>query len=178
MGSKFVKVQTSLAMRLPVSLMLFYFTLVTQSAHATIDNTVTVRGTAPGGPPNQIFDTADETVDVADADNSLTVVKTANLNDLDGDNLAAVGETITYTFDVTNNGNVTIQNVRVNDVTNATGGPVTPSNEVIHDDVLPLNDSSDTASGINNVWDALAPGDTVRFSATYTVTQDDLDTLN
>lgn len=159
-------------------MVLFYFALVTQSAHATIDNTVTVRGTAPGGSPNQIFATANESVDVIDANNSLSVVKTANLNDTNGDTLAGVGETITYTFDVTNNGNVTIQNVRVNDVTNATGGPVTPSNEAIFNDVPPLNDSNDSTSGINNFWDVLAPGDTVRFTATYTVTQTDLDTLN
>ena len=178
MGRELVKIQTSFSMRLPVSFTLFYFALVTQSAHATIDNTVTVRGTAPGGPPNQIFATADESVDVVDADNSLVVVKNATLNDTNGDNLAGVGETITYTFDVTNNGNVTIQNVRVNDVTNATNGPVTPSNEILFNDVAPLSDSDDSTSGANNIWDALAPGDTVRFTATYTVTQTDLDTLN
>lgn len=178
MGRQFVTAKTILRMRLPVSLALFYFTLVTQSVHATIDNTVTVRGTAPGGPVNQVFDTADESVDVVDAINTLTVVKTATLNDSNGDNLAEAGETITYTFDVTNDGNVTIRNVRVNDVTNATGGPVIPTNETLLIDVAPSSDSTDTTSGINNIWDRLAPGDTVRFTATYTVTQNDVDLLN
>jgi len=112
------------------------------------------------------------------ADSSLSIIKTATLNDTNGDSVAGVGESITYTFDVTNEGNVTLQNVRVNDTTNATNGPVSPGAELVHDDVLPTGDSDDSTSGPNGVWDSLAPGDTIRFTATYTVTQNDLDTLN
>ena len=173
-----VKKQTFLTMKQLVSLSIFYFALVTQLAHATIKNTVSVYGTAPGGPANQFFADADEEVSVAPANSSLSIVKSATLNDTNNDGVAGVNEVITYTFDVTNNGNVTLQNVQVNDTINATNGPVMPASEVVHDDASPLGDSDDSTSGPDGVWDSLAPGDTIRFTASYTVTQNDLDTLN
>ncbi len=66
---------------------------------------------------------------------------------------SAVGDTITYDFAVTNNGNVTLTDVTINDASaglsaiSCTGGPIT----------------------------SLAPGATVDCTATYTVTQADLD---
>ncbi len=66
---------------------------------------------------------------------------------------SAVGDTITYDFAVTNNGNVTLTDVTINDALaglsaiSCTGGPIT----------------------------SLAPGATVDCTATYTVTQADLD---
>ena len=146
-------------------------------AFATIDNTVTVTGSSPTG-TNDVIATADETVDVVDAINELEIIKTATLNDeINSDGFAEAGETITYTFDVRNSGNVTLTNVGVNDTTNATNGPVIPTDEFVFDDAgAATSDSIDAA--INGVWDSLAPGDTIRFSATYTVTQTDVDTLN
>jgi len=149
----------------------------TGHAFATIDNTVTVTGSSPTG-TNDVIATDDETVDVVDAINDLEIIKTATLNDeINSDGFAEAGETITYTFDVRNSGNVTLSNVTVNDTTNATNGPVVPTDEIIFvDGGFATSDSIDAA--INGVWDLLAPGDTIRFSATYTVTQTDVDTLN
>ena len=153
------------------------FFLSNNNAFATINNTVTATGSSPTG-TGDVIATADEAVDVVDANNDLTIIKTAILNDeINDDDFAEAGETITYTFDVTNSGNVTLTNIAVDDTTNATNGPVVPTDEVIFfDGGAATLDSID--AGINGVWDSLAPGDTIRFSATYTVTQDDVDTLN
>lgn len=148
-----------------------------RDAFATIDNTVTATASSPGN-TNDVTATDTENVDVVDAINTLSIVKTANLNDeINADGFAQAGETITYTFDVTNTGNVTLTNIVVDDTTNATNGPVVPTGEAIFvDGGAFTSDSTDTA--VNGVWEVLAPGDTVRFSATYTVTQTDVDTLN
>ncbi|MEO1141714.1 MAG: hypothetical protein AAFW66_05135, partial [Pseudomonadota bacterium] len=42
------------------------------------------------------------------------------------------------------------------------------------EDVGPLNDSFDVTAN-DGIWDSLAPGDTVTFTALYTVTQQDID---
>ena len=76
---------------------------------------------------------------------SLTVVKTS-----DKTGVVKLGETITYTITVTNNGNVTINDIEVTDeLTGNTG---------------------DNAFTI----DRLAVGETKQFTATYTVTEDDI----
>ena len=148
----------------------------TTASFAEIENTVVASGTAPGGPVDGVQASASESVDVVDAAPALTVVKTATLNDeVNVDGFAEAGETITYTFDVTNSGNVTITNVNVNDTANGTNGAVVPGGEIILTDIAPLADSTDAA--VDGAWDSIAPGDTVRFTGTYTVNQTDVDTL-
>ena len=75
--------------------------------------------------------------------------KVGVFNDENGDGFADVGETITYTFTVTNTGNVTVSNITVADPLVAVPGAIL----------------------------SLAPGavDTTTFSAVYTLTQADLD---
>jgi uncharacterized repeat protein (TIGR01451 family) len=69
-----------------------------------------------------------------------------------------VGQVINYTYLVTNTGNVTISGVDVNETSfNGTGTPV----------------PNPTTAGSTT----LAPGGTVTFTASYTVTQADIDTL-
>lgn len=101
---------------------------------------------------------------------SLSVTKTADLTV----NVPS-GQTVTYTYDVTNTGDVTISNVDLFDVHNGNGPTPVPGSEVLQNDVAPLGNSTDLAT--NGVWDTLAPGDTVRFVATYVVTQQDIDLL-
>lgn len=143
------------------------------SADEDIDNQVDVSGQDPQGGTVQ----ASATHSVALTINpQLSILKTADLDDVNNDGFAGVGETITYNFDVTNNGNVTLTNIQVGDLTNATNGPVVPGSEDIHNDVAPTSDSSD-APVKDGIWDVLAPGDTIRFTAQYIVTQQDVDLL-
>ncbi len=95
-------------------------------------------------------------------------VQTANGT---SDNVPA-GTLITYTYTVANTGNVTIANVTVSDAHNGSDPDPVPGNET---PVSVANGSSD--GGVNGSWDTLRPGDTIRFTATYTVTQTDVDQL-
>lgn len=107
---------------------------------------------------------------------SLEIVKLAVLNDeINADNLAEAGETITYTYTVTNSGNVALTNVGIQDThegslltganlpageTITTEGPLGPSNIGVADD---------------GVIDTLEAGATATFTVTLTVTQDEVD---
>lgn len=79
----------------------------------------------------------------------ITVVKSGMFNDINGDGLAELGETITYNFTLTNTGNVSLSSVTVSDPkVTVIGGPV-----------------------------SLAPGavDSTSFRAVYTISQGDVD---
>jgi uncharacterized repeat protein (TIGR01451 family) len=107
-----------------------------------VDNTATATGTPPAGDP--VTDTDSESI-TANQLPSIEIVKTA-----DPQTYSAVGDVITYSFTVTNTGNVTLSNVSVSDplvgLSAITPAPVT-----------------------------LAPGASQVFTATYTITQADLD---
>lgn len=93
----------------------------------------------------------------------------------DDDALVTVGQVVTYTYTVTNNGNVAVAGVTVNDVHNGSGPAPTPAGETLTDNGT-IGDSTD-ATPNDGVWDNLAPGDVVTFTGTYTVTQTDIDNL-
>jgi uncharacterized repeat protein (TIGR01451 family) len=120
-------------------------------------NTATATGSDPAG--NPVSDVSDNPnpADTGDDDPTVTplgsspsieVTKTSDVSGLSSP--AAVGDLISYTFAVTNTGNVTLSNVVVSDGgATVTGGPIV----------------------------SLAPGvtDTATFEATYAITQDDID---
>lgn len=132
-----------------------------------ITNIATATGTPNFGTLATITDTATVPANVVA---TMAMTKTA-----DDDTLRAVGDTIIYTYTLTNTGNVTIENVTINDTHNASGPAPIPTAEALSNDVAPLNDSTDATN--DNSWDSLAPGDSITFSSTYTVTQTDVDTL-
>jgi uncharacterized repeat protein (TIGR01451 family) len=154
------------------------------SAYAAVNNSVTARGTAPGGPVNGVTDTANESVDVIDDAPSVDVVRSFTFapgGDLNSNGLVDAGDQIIYTYEVTNNGNVTLRDVSVNDVHDGVGAPlvdVTPTVVTTDNGSAPagtLNDSSDVTANNDGDWDILGPGDVIRFtSLPYTVVPGDL----
>ena len=119
--------------------------VVTQadSDAGSISNTATATSTEA----TQVSDTIDTPVTQTPG---IALIKTGAFNDGNGNNVADVGETITYSFTVTNTGNVTVTNIGLTDAkVTVAGGPIA----------------------------SLSPGavDSSTFSASYTITQADID---
>ncbi len=133
----------------------FTFTATYTPVQADIDlgkveNTATGTGTPPSGPP---VDSPPDTVTVPPAQTpALSIDKTGVLNDLNGNDLIDLGETITYSFLVTNTGTVTMTDVTVDD---------------------PLLTNAGVA--LDQGPQVLAPGASFTFTATYTPVQADID---
>ena len=150
--------------------------LVLEGPHSCSPTSITAANGAYAGvtvaPPTFIV------IDNEVATPILSIVKTgvflAPGDDINGNGKADKNDKITYSFTVTNTGNVTITNVSINDSFSGTGTPPSSNGEIITGDVVPAGDSSDVTAN-NSVWSILAPGDTVRFRGTYIVTQGDMD---
>lgn len=128
----------------------FTATYTVQQADIDAANDITNTATANATPARGTYApvTDDETVTVETAAPDAIFTKTAS----DTTNVAA-GDVITYSYDVTNSGNVTLNDVTVSDVHSGTG----------------------TLSAITPANITLAPGQSETFTATYTVTQEDVD---
>ena len=113
----------------------------------SIVNTATAKGTDPDGDPVEPKNPGKDETDTDDVDNTLRVEKTSNV--LEGETVG-LGDEITYTIKVTNDGNVTVSDITVEDeLTDNTG-----------DNALVIG--------------TLAPGESGSVTATYTVTEDDI----
>ncbi len=134
---------------------------LTSPASADIVNTATATGFVNGNP---ITATATVSVDLVDEIATLTVVKSAVVND-GGDGTDDPGDTISYSFTVTNSGNVSLQNVLLSDPL------VTLSAATLTDNGAP-GDSSDGI--ISAGWDELGPDDMLSYTATYILTPADV----
>ncbi len=89
---------------------------------------------------------------------------------------AEVGDTINYTYAVTNTGNLTFSTVWVSDVHNGFGTAPAPGAPALTADLATPGDSTD-GNPADAVWDNLAPADTITFAASYAVIQADVDNL-
>ena len=89
-------------------------------------NTATASGDDPTGTPVDSLESTDE-IPTPDRDPELSLVKTGTLDDTNDNDLADVGETASYAFEVENTGNVTITDVAITDprVTGLTPATVT-----------------------------------------------------
>ena len=98
-------------------------------------------------------------------DNPLPPVNTAGNAD--------VGEQITYTYTVTNTGNVAITNVSINDVHEGTpiGAGLIIGETLTSDGPLAPGVTSTDAAANNGTWSVLQPGATITFTYVHTVTQ-------
>ena len=81
---------------------------------------------------------------------------------------AAVGDPIIYTYTVTNTGNTPVNNINLSDNHNGVVNGLMPQFQAFN----PGNTSTHTGNTINS----LSPGDFATYTATYTVTQNDVDT--
>ena len=133
-------------------------------AGASLVNTASLDASELGAPVS-----GDETTGLT---SSSSILLSKNVDD---DSAVTAGQTLTYTYDVTNTGNQTLTGVAVADVHGGLGAAPVPGSETLLTDSGPTGDSTDGAT--DGSWDTLGPGDTVRFSATYTVTQGDIDEL-
>lgn len=139
------------------------------SARGDIDNIATASATYAGAPVTSTPSAA--AVPVAPSAPAMTVTKTADVT-----SEVAAGQVVTYTYVVTNTGNGTLTNISLSDSHNASGPAPVPRNETLSTDSGLANDSTD-ATANDGIWTSLAPGDAVTFTATYTVTQTDVDSL-
>ena len=114
------------------------YTVVEDDLPGPLVNTATVSGTDPDG--NPVTTTATASVDLTYTA-SLQLTKTADKT------AASPGDTITYTYTITNTDNVTISNISLED-----------------DKLGPISDNI-----------TLAPGENVTATATYTVSEGDLE---
>jgi large repetitive protein len=130
---------------------------------APTSNTSTVETNIPASPSLQIVKTFSITTDNGTSGQ-------ADLNDI-----------ITYTYTVTNNGNVAINNVSITDLHEGVpvGAGLVTTETLVSDGPLaaatPAFVSNDSTSGTNGTWDLLQPGAVITFKYIHTVNQTEFD---
>jgi uncharacterized repeat protein (TIGR01451 family) len=106
---------------------------------------------------------------------NLTINKTASTP-----GPVTLGQTIIYTYTVANTGNVSLSNVKVTDMHGTPATLISGGTSGITNDTLtipgPLGIGASPDSAANDgIWTTLAPGATVQFTYTHTVTQAEID---
>lgn len=158
-----------------------------------IENVVTVTGTYSGSDGDlattadnaSVVDTAFENVDVVASDPNISVTKGSSLAKASGntETLAEVGDTVTYTYIVTNTGNVTLDGVSLSD-THVTGSDtdVTGTSSTtfgVTNCTVPDTDTKTdiTIAAAGDTIDDFGSDAVVTCTFEYTVQQADVDNL-
>ena len=133
----------------------------------TITNTLAAPASGDQPDPSTSADDLTESVTVEVPAPSLSITKVA-----DDTGPHRVGDVVTYTYTVTNNGDQIIRDIVISDTHNGSDPAPTPGNETLLTDAGTQGDSTDAA--VDGSWDVLAPGDVLTFTGTYTITQTDV----
>jgi uncharacterized repeat protein (TIGR01451 family) len=147
-------------------------------AFATINNTVTANGTGPGSVA--VTGNANATVAVIVAAPAVSVVKTITFGpggDANGNGKADPGDVLNYKFTVTNNGNVTLKDVKVTDANDGVGAAVVvvvPTTVTTDNGSAAAGTLGDSTTASTTKWDKLGPADVITFTAAYTVVAGDV----
>jgi large repetitive protein len=139
-----------------------------EQSFADITNDATASGFYNGNPVDS--NVASAAVAVVTGAPALEVTKVAT-----PDTNVSAGTLVTYTYTVRNSGNQVVTNITLNDTHLGSGPNPVPLNETLTTDAGTQNDSTDGAPN-DGQWSTLAPGDVITLTATYTITQNDVDT--
>jgi Domain of unknown function DUF11 len=135
---------------------------------ADIDNDAVATGYYNGNPVDSNI--ASASVAVVPGAPALVITKVAT-----PDTDVAAGTLVTYTYTVRNSGNQVVTNISLADAHLGSGPNPVPLNEILTTDAGTANDSTDSTPN-DGQWSTLAPGDVITLTATYTITQNDVDT--
>jgi large repetitive protein len=163
-----VKTATARAVVVRLAFTLLMTVAGSELAFATIDNDATATGLYNGQPV--VSNTASVQVNVVPAAPALVVTKVAT-----PDTNVPAGTTVTYTYTVQNIGNQVVSNISLSDNHLGSGPSPVPLNETLTTDAGTPNDSTDSTPN-DGQWSTLAPGDVITLTATYIITQNDVDT--
>ena len=125
--------------------------------HGSIVDHATTQGTTPSS--STVNATSNIVTVTVTQSPSLTIGKAANPT-----TVIAAGDNVSYTFSVTNTGNLTLTAVGVTDVPTAPAGGVTATCESL----------TNPSAGCSGTTTTLLPNQTAIFTGTYSVTQTDI----